>query len=118
MVQVKSHAKPVAKGKEKKKERASRSLLSSVPGTLVDRYLVDFQPSFVHTSIAISSNPWNKLSIDDAQELFTAVFPDVTHEISFGDVFYAPVKFVWFVRSPYSDEFQGKSNDQHDSEPP
>lgn len=89
MVHVKSHAKPVAK---EKKERASRGLLSDIPGTLMSRYTTDFQPSFVHASIAISSNPWDKLSIDDAQELFDAVFPEVTHEMTFGDVFYSPVR--------------------------
>jgi len=88
MVHVKSHAKPIAKGK---KERASRNLLSGIPATLMPRYLANFQPSFVHASLAISSDPWEKLSIDDAQSLFVAVFPEVTHEIAFGDVFYSPV---------------------------
>jgi len=91
MVHVKTHAKLVAKGK---KERASRGLLSDIPAILTTRYLTDFQPSFIHMSIGISSDPWDKLSIDDAQELFTAVFPDVDHEMNFGDVFYSPVTFV------------------------
>lgn len=105
MVHVKSHAKPVAKAK---KERASRSLLSDIPATLMSRYLSDFQPSFIHTSITISSDPWDKLSVDDAQELFAAVFPEVAHEIMFGDTFYAPVKFVRLVHICYSDYFSGK----------
>jgi hypothetical protein len=91
MVHVKSHAKPVAKGK---KERVSRTLLSDIPGTLTSRYTADFQPSFIHMSIAISSNPWSKLSTNDVQDLFAAVFPEVTHEIAFGDIFYSPVTFA------------------------
>jgi hypothetical protein len=96
MIQVKSHAKPIAKGK---KEHVSRTLLSDITGTLVPRYTADFQPSFIHMSIAISSNPWGKLSANNAQDLFTAVFPEVTHEIAFGDIFYSPVTFR-VVQSP------------------
>ena len=99
MVHIKSHAKPVVKAK---KERTSRSLLSDIPRTLMSRYLTDFQPSFIHTSITISSDPWEKLSIDDAQDLLTAVFPEVTHEIMFGDVFYSPVMFIQFPYFLYS----------------
>lgn len=100
MVRVKSHAKPVAKGK---KERASCGLLSDIPATLMPRYAADFQPSFIHASITISSDPWDKLLIDDAQDLFTAVFPEVTHEMSFGDIFYSPVILVQFLCFLYSD---------------
>ena len=102
MVHVKSHAKPVAKGK---KERASRSLLSDIPGILMPRYLADFQPSFVHASIAISSDPWDKLSIDDAQDLLNAVFPEVSHEMAFGDIFYSPVTSILFLPSLCPDDF-------------
>ena len=106
MVHVKSHAKPIGKGK---KERASRNLLSSIPATLMPRYLAEFQPSFVHASVAISSDPWEKLSIDDAQSLFAAVFPEVTHEIAFGDVFYSPVITHLYLRFVHSDfVFSGK----------
>ena len=113
MVHIKSHAKPVMKAK---KERASRGLLSGVPGTLMSHYLADFQPSFIHTSITISSNPWDKLSVDDAQDLFAAVFPEVTHEMAFGDIFYSPVRsfgsFIPLVLTSPS----GKPDHQHDSE--
>jgi len=88
MVQVKSHAKPIAKVK---KERAPRNLLSDIPQSLMARYLADFQPAFIHTSIAISANPWDKLSLEDAQELFNAVFPEVEHDVTPKDTFYSPV---------------------------
>ena len=114
MVHVKSHAKPIAKGK---KGRASRSPLSDIPATLMSRYVTDFQPSFIHATIAISSNPWDRLSIDDAQELFAEVFPEVTHEMKFGDVFYSPVICVRFPCLFYSNNNSGKPDRQHHSEP-
>lgn len=102
IVWVKSHATPVVKVK---KECASRNLLFAIPATLMSCYVTGFQPSFIHASIAISSNPWDKLSVDDMQDLFAAVFPEVTHEIVFGDVFYSLVNFVWCLHFLYSNEF-------------
>lgn len=88
LVHVKSHAKPVTKVK---KERAPRNGITNIPGHLKARYVSEFQPAFVHATITTSSDPWTKLPIQDVQELFTLVFPEVTHEIAFGDVFCSPV---------------------------
>jgi len=77
--------------KAKKKERTSRNALANIPGHLKERYVIDFQPAFIHATITISADPWARLPIDDVQELFSAIFPEVTHEIEFGDIFHSPV---------------------------
>ena len=77
--------------KVKKKERTPRNALTNIPGHLKGRYVTDFQPAFVHAAITISADPWARLPIEDAQALFSAIFPEVTHEIEFGDIFHSPV---------------------------
>jgi hypothetical protein len=93
LVQVKSHAQPVTK----KKGRTPRNLLANIPGYLKERYVTGFQPAFIYTAITISEDPWARLPIEDVQALFSAVFPEVTHEIEFGDIFHSPVRDLRFA---------------------
>lgn len=52
-------------------------------------------------AIALSDSPWVKFPIDDAQELFQLVFPEVDHKMMMKDMFYSSVKSV-FISSHLS----------------
>jgi hypothetical protein len=89
LVHVKSHAQPVTKVK---KERTPRNALANIPRHLKERYVTKFQLTFILIAITVSEDPWASPSVEDIQTLFSAVFPEVTHEIEFGDTFHAPVR--------------------------
>ena len=91
LIRVKSHAQSLKKGK---KECAPHNVLRNIPGYLKARHVEDFQPAFIHASITISEDPWEKLPVEDVQELFSAVFPEVDHEIMFSDMFHSPVTYI------------------------
>ena len=83
-----------------KKERAPRNSLANIPGHLKGLYITEFQPAFIHVAITISVFPWGRLPDEDVQELFSEIFPEVTHKIVFGDMFYSPVTYHFSIRSP------------------
>jgi hypothetical protein len=88
LVHIKSHVQSVKKGK---KECAPWNVLANIPGFFKTRYIDDFQSAFIYTLITISMDPWEKLPVEDVQELFSAVFSEVNHKIVFGDMFHSPV---------------------------
>ena len=69
-------------------------MLGNIPGYLKARYVEDFQPAFIHASITILEDPWEKLPVEDVQELFSAVFPEVDHEIVFSNMFHSLVTYI------------------------
>ena len=95
-----------------KKERAPRNSLANIPGHLKGLYITEFQLAFVHVAITISTDPWERLPDEDVQELFSEIFPDVTHEIVFGDMFYSPVTYRFLIHSLILTESPRLNNSQ------
>ena len=91
--------------KAKKKERTPRNVLANILVHLKGLYVTDFQPAYVHATITISMDPWARPPIEDIQELFSAIFPEVAHEIAFGDIFHSPVSAVHYFGSHCSNRF-------------